>query len=165
MNNILELESDLFSHLGDKDDMLPFGKRRKIIRRLEKRKEELEAQERDLIPIQLEPRNYEEKDINSLWDVRDRKREKPTTSRIPDFIGPRDGTMYTVRDSKIIRLEPSAEHETGEQNHVHTPIESNENGNSTLLEGTKISVDEIRKMERFKNYEPGIPSKVSYITQ
>lgn len=158
MNEVKQLEDNLFGH--HKDDALPLTKRRKILRHLERRQQQLEAAERDF--LSTEPRKQENKNGHSLWDVKKVKKveDKPVAGP-SSGVGPsKTQTMYTIRDSKIVKLEPPAEHETGEAVDIVVPVNETE---PQLLEGTKISVDEIRKMDRFKDYEPGIPSKVLYL--
>lgn len=164
MNDIKELEDNLFNNLNN--DITPLNKRRKIMRRLEKKQNKLIAQERELLPCDVSQEAKSNKRTGSLWDVKEKvqRQEEPHSSNLEQkLIGPKKKTMYTVRDNKIVRLEPSGEAETGEQDHRAVDIVIPENeAESQLLEGTKINVDDIRKIDRFKNYEPGIPSKVYF---
>ncbi|CAG9128798.1 unnamed protein product [Plutella xylostella] len=164
MNSLQELENDLYGHLKS-DDMLPVNKRRKILRHLERRKERMLAQGR-LIAFPNEPR-HESPRPGSLWDVKEMPQKQAEKCMNKDaVIGPKKPTMYTVKDNKILRLEPVSK----EQNHnpqaeyqavdIVMPVNAAE---ERLLEGTKMHVDDIRKIDRFKDYEPGIPSKVLYL--
>lgn len=70
--------------------------------------------------------------------------------------------MYTIKDNKIVRLEPVADSEE-ELRAVDIVIPVNA-AEEQLLEGTKMCLDDIKKIDRFKDYEPGIPSRVSNFT-
>lgn len=180
MNELKELEDQMFGHM--KSDMIPLSKKRKLLRRLQRKKDRL-AQDNPfniatiqstssvdrpsslwdmramprLIPHTITSRDQEENPmglhLRNMYTVRDSKTVRN------DAVGPHLRTMYTVRDNKIVRLEPlQAEQEEYVAVDIVMPINSAE---SQLLEGTKMSVDDIRKIDRFKDYEPGIPSKVS----
>lgn len=157
MNELKEIEDDLFGHLKN-DNLLPITKRRKILRRLERKKEKIMAQQKDpgIEPV-AGPSQLKE---GSLWDVKDKSQAKPKTHQ--DIIGPKNRTMYTVRDNKIIRLEPMGQEDDDREEYravdIVVPINPAE---EQLLEGTKMCLDDIKKIDRFKDYEPGIPSKVS----
>lgn len=70
--------------------------------------------------------------------------------------------MYTIKDNKIVRLEP-VQHQGDAQEFravdIVVPVNAAE---EQLLEGTKMCLDDIKKIDRFKDYEPGMPSKVSF---
>ncbi|KAI8440820.1 hypothetical protein MSG28_009132, partial [Choristoneura fumiferana] len=156
MNELKELEDNMFGHLKDKK--LPITKRRKILRRLVRRKERILSKSIDIGGV---PVNKEAKP-GSLWDVRDAtKRAKIPRSRI----GPKDRTMYTIRNNKIVRLKPvrreqQVQNQQYEAVDIVMPVNAAE---EQLLEGTKMCIDDIKKIERFKDYEPGVPSKVLYL--
>ena len=155
MNELKELEENLFGHI--KTDMIPMSKRRKVLRRMD-RNPTPQDNPFDMSNIPAAPRNERP---GSLWDMRDMPRLIPHTITSRDqeeAMGPHLRTMYTVRDNKIVRLEP-VQAEPEEYRAVDIVIPINE-GESQLLEGTKMSVDDIKKIDRFKDYEPGIPSKV-----
>lgn len=191
MNNIKELEDNLFGHLHQ--DILPITKRLKILRHLERRKERILSREKQLmsktvISAPVKP--------GSLWDVKElpekvkhdvkqntkELHESPSTSNQEEkIIGPKEPTMYTIKENKIVRLEPvndQNDNENGDENDDENDDDDEENDDEyravdivvpinaaeeTLLEGTKMSVDDIMKIERFRNYEPGVPSKVLYL--
>ncbi|XP_049878297.1 RNA-binding protein 41-like [Pectinophora gossypiella] len=172
MNEIKELEENLFGHL--KTDIIPITKRRKILRHLERRKERILAQEKQLIPT-IDHSSKVAKS-GSLWDVKELPtRSQQSAEKEKQVMGPKQRQMYTIKDNKIVRLEPvNVEERMHENNVVNNGIEQQEfravdivipvNGaEEQLLEGTKMSVDDIRTIERFKDYEPGIPSKVLYL--
>ncbi|XP_041969746.1 RNA-binding protein 41-like [Aricia agestis] len=155
INDLKKLEEELFGHL--QDQTISITKRRKIIRRLERKRERLLAQQKtpniDPMegPSQIKP--------GSLWDVQkmpDRMKLKPKKP----IMGPFNKTMYTVKDNKIVRLEPTENNEEYKAVDIVLPVNSAE---QQLLEGTQMKIDDIRKIERFKDYEPGIPSKVLFL--
>lgn len=161
MNQIKDLEDTLFGHLNTK--LLPLSKRRKILRRLERKKERILSQNKLIIPTTS---NVDKVDkLGSLWDLKDipirtsKVRMKPKEK----FIGPKKPTMYTVRNEKIVRLEPVNQGENVEEFHAVDIVMPINVAEAQLLEGTKMSIDDIRKIDRFKNYEPGIPSKVLFL--
>ena len=159
MNELKEIEDDLFAHLKN-DNLLPITKRRKILRRLERKKEKIIAQQKDpgIEPV-AGPSQLRE---GSLWDVKDKSQVKPKITS--GVIGPKDRTMYTVKDSKIVRLGAKGQEDEGSREYravdIVVPINAAE---EQLLEGTKMCLDDIKKIDRFKDYEPGIPSKVSIL--
>lgn len=163
MNELKELEESLFGHL--KDDALQLTKRRKIMRRLERKRERIMAQENQI--------SFEGNAVvatcskpGSLWDVKDvtvrPNQEEPGPERPESeniqMIGPRKPTMYTIKENRIVRLEPvNVEREEYQAVDIVMPVNQAE---EQLLEGTKMPLEDIMKIERFKDYEPGIPSKV-----
>lgn len=157
MNELKELEENLFGHI--KTDMIPLTKRRKLLRRLQRKKDRLLQD--NPFNIATVPTSSRVDRPGSLWDMREMPRLIPHTITSRDqeeAMGPHLRTMYTVRDNKIVRLEPvQAEPEEYRPVDIVMPINEAE---SQLLEGTKMSVDDIKKIDRFKDYEPGIPSKV-----
>lgn len=160
MNELKEIEEDLFGHLNN-DNLIPITKRRKILRRLERKKEKVMLQQKDAGIKLIDPTPGPSKiKSGSLWDVKDMSEKRPKSHQ--DIIGPKQKTMYTVKDDKIVRLEP-VQNEEGDQEYkavnIVVPVNAAE---EQLLEGTKMCLDDIKKIERFKDYEPGIPSKVSY---
>ncbi|CAH0746692.1 unnamed protein product [Diatraea saccharalis] len=162
MHNIKELEENLFGHL--KDDRLSITKRRKILRRLERKKERILA---NAFPIPSTIDLDSQPTVNrsgSLWDVRVMP-PKTTETQTPlhkyrknvCLIGPKKQTMYTIKDNKIVRLEPLNDQGEVKTVDIVMPVNSAE---AQLLEGTKMSLDNIKKIDRFRDYDPGIPSKV-----
>lgn len=160
MNELKELEENLFGNI--KPDMIPLTKRRKLLRRLQRKKDRL-LQENPF-NIATIPTTSRVDRPGSLWDMREMPRLIPHTITSRDqeeAMGPHLRTMYTVRDNKIVRLEPvMPEQEDYRAVDIMMPINEAE---SQLLEGTKMSVDDIKKIDRFKDYEPGVPSKVLYL--
>lgn len=161
MNELKQLEDNLSRHL--KSDIIPITKRRKILRRLERKKERILAQQKQL--ISPDPKMLDESSTvnhsGSLWDVKEiPKKEEQSMKR--KIIGPQKKTMYTIKDNKILRLEPTNAKKSNEYKAVDIVIPINE-AEEQLLEGTKMCIDDIKKIERFKNYMPGVPSKVSCI--
>lgn len=162
MNELKELEQSLFGHL--KTDIIPITKRRKMLRRLERKKERLLAQEKQ-IDIGSLPSTSNVDRPGSLWDVKEMPpRVIPHTITSRDqaedrVMGPKQPTMYTVKENKIVRLEP-VEEQPQEFRAVDIVMPVND-AEVQLLEGTKMCLDDIKKIDRFKDYEPGIPSKVS----
>lgn len=171
MNELKELESNLLGNL--KTEMIPLTKRRKILRRLERKRERLlaQAQQNSIAGISAFPSTSRMDRPGSLWDVREiphRNIPHTITSRDQEAHCSTEGqqAMYSIRDNKIVRItdpvpnnpeEPPAEQpadipEVAEMPEVDTEAQ--------LLEGTKMCLDDIRKIDRFKDYEPGIPSKV-----
>lgn len=78
MNELKEIEEDLFGHLRN-DNIIPITRRRKILRRLERKKEKLVIQQKDpgIDPIA----GPSQAKTGSLWDVRDVK-EVPDKVRV-----------------------------------------------------------------------------------
>ncbi|XP_028178530.1 RNA-binding protein 41-like [Ostrinia furnacalis] len=166
MNELKELEESLFGHL--KEDTFSLSQRRKIMRRLERKKERILAQEHQI--------NFEDNAMiaavnkpGSLWDVKEVTARPKVAEQIAPveqkcLIGPRVPTMYTIRDNKIMRLEPinRERHINDEYRAVDIVLPVNP-AEEQLLEGTKMPLDDIKKIDRFKDYEPGIPSKVLYL--
>ncbi|KAJ2945293.1 hypothetical protein O0L34_g9372 [Tuta absoluta] len=178
MNEIKELEQSLFGHL--KTDIIPITKRRKMLRHLERRKERILAQGKQLIPTIEHTSDVPRK--NSLWDLKEKPSKSQNDEQKPIIIGPKQETLYTIKDNKIVRLEPVNKAESNEEDREQeetTEEHRNVNINreyravdivipvnaaeEQLLEGTKMCVDDIKKIERFKDYEPGVPSKVLYL--
>ncbi|XP_046970662.1 RNA-binding protein 41-like isoform X1 [Vanessa cardui] len=162
MNELKEIEEELFGHLKN-DNLLPITKRRKILRRLERKKEKILLQQKDpgihskdpiAGPSKVKP--------GSLWDVKDMPGKVQRPKSHQDIIGPKRQTMYTVKENKIVRLEPVQHEEADEYRAVDIVVPINA-AEEQLLEGTKMCLDDIKKIERFKDYEPGIPSKVLFL--
>ncbi|XP_013141482.1 PREDICTED: RNA-binding protein 41-like [Papilio polytes] len=170
MHELKEIEEDLFGHLRN-DNIMPITKRRKLLRRLERKKEKIIAQQKQL---QLVTTHNESQPSTSkpgsLWDVKDipeRLPECSTSKGLPNtskdkLIGPKAQTMYTIKDNKILRLEPVQDEARDEFRAVDIVMPVNP-AEEQLLEGTKMNLDDIKAMDRFKDYEPGIPSKVLYL--
>lgn len=153
MNELKKIEEELFGHLKN-DNLMPITKRRKILRRLERKKEKIIAQQKDpgIAPV-AGPSQVKG---GSLWDVKEKSQIKPKCHQ--DIIGPKKQTKYTVKENKIVRLEPvQQDNEEYRAVDIVVPINPAE---EQLLEGTKMCLDDIKKIDRFKDYEPGIPSKV-----
>ncbi|CAK1542512.1 unnamed protein product [Leptosia nina] len=155
INELKEIEENLFGHLRN-DDILPITKRRKILRRLERRKDRILAHQKE---IHLKPSpSVSIPKLGSLWDVKDiagRIAEQPTRPTI----GPKDRTMYTIKENRIVRLEQENQDEFRA---VDIVIPRNR-AEERLLEGTKMNLEDIKSIERFRDYKPGIPSKVLYL--
>ncbi|XP_068623002.1 uncharacterized protein [Battus philenor] len=170
MNELKEIEEDLFGHLRN-DNIMPITKRRKLLRRMERKKERILAQQKqiNLMPVHNSPQPSSSKP-GSLWDLKEIPHVKPKSGTSKDkMIGPKEPTMYTIKENKIVRLEPvqrqNNENEGQEDDYravdIVVPINPAE---ELLLEGTKMCLDDIKKIERFKDYEPGIPSKIRRAT-
>lgn len=158
MNNINEIAQNLFTHLMN-DEIMPITKRRKILRRLERKKDRILARENQ-IDIGIIPSTSKVERPESLWDLKEMPRKQPKKKSVRAFIGPKKPTMYTVKDNKIVRLEPVHINNRNEQFNAVDIVAPINNAEVQLLEGTKMSLDNIKKIERFKDYEPGFPSKV-----
>ncbi|XP_026317987.1 uncharacterized protein LOC113228806 [Hyposmocoma kahamanoa] len=161
MNELKQLEDNLFGHL--KSDIIPITKRRKILRRLERKTERILAQQKQLMASDSKTDN-EPPIVNrpgSLWDVREIPKRQEQTLKCK-IIGPKKKTMYTIKDNKILRLEHINGEKSNEYKAVDIVIPVNE-AEQQLLEGTKMCIDDIKKIERFKDYMPGVPSKVLYL--
>ncbi|PZC71030.1 hypothetical protein B5X24_HaOG214253 [Helicoverpa armigera] len=167
MNELKQLEENLVGHI--KTDMIPLSKRRKLLRRLQRKKERL--LQNNPFNISTIPSTSRVDQPGSLWDMREMPRLIPHTVTSRDqeenVMGPHLRTMYTVRDNKIVRLEPVQANqddqvEQDEYRAVDIVVPVND-AEAQLLEGTKMCLDDIKKMERFKDYEPGIPSKVCFL--
>ncbi|KAF9824884.1 hypothetical protein SFRURICE_015282 [Spodoptera frugiperda] len=161
MNELKQLEGNLFGHMNN--DMMPLTKRRKLLRRLQRKKERL--QHDNPFNIAAIPSTSRVDRPGSLWDMREMPRLIPHTITSKDqeanAMGPHFRAMYTVRNNKILRLEPvQREQEEYRAVDIVMPINDAENN---LLEGTKMSLDDIRKIDRFKDWTPGTPSKVLYL--
>ncbi|CAG5054074.1 unnamed protein product [Parnassius apollo] len=169
MNELKEIEEDLFGHLRN-DNIMPITKRRKLLRRLKRKKERILMQQKQLrLDAVQYPQEQSPSKPGSLWDVQKKPNQfRPECGTSKDkMIGPREPTMYTIKDSKIVRLEPVEREDDndGEESEFRAvdivmPVNPAE---EQLLEGTKMSLDDIKKIERFNDYEPGIPSKVLYL--
>lgn len=160
MNELKQLEDNLFGHLNS--DIIPITKRRKILRRLERKKDRILAQQKELLT--QNSKTHEPSTVNrpgSLWDVKDIPKRQEQIMKC-NIIGPKKKTMYTIKDSKILRLEHVNGEKSDEYKAVDIVIPVNE-AEEQLLEGTKMCIDDIKKIERFKDYVPGAPSKVSCI--
>ncbi|KPI98244.1 RNA-binding protein 41, partial [Papilio xuthus] len=174
MHELKEIEEDLFGHLRN-DNIMPITKRRKLLRRLERKKEKIMGHQKQLqlVPTQNESQPSTSKP-GSLWDVKDipeRLPECSTSKEIPKItskdriIGPKEQTMYTIKDNKILRLEPMQKDkdEAGNEFRAVDIVMPVNPAEEQLLEGTKMNLEDIKAIERFKDYEPGIPSKVLYL--
>ncbi|KAL4713490.1 hypothetical protein ACJJTC_010475 [Scirpophaga incertulas] len=167
IHDLKQLDENLFGHLKVKS--LPVTKRRKILRRLERKKERILQQNKE-VPIDLNPIQTANGPC-SRWDVREK-----SSSTAQDFfnedgkseicfnnkvIGSKQPTVYTIKDNKIVRLDPVDRHsDEFRAVDIVVPINIAE---TKLLEGTKMSLKDIMKMERFKDYKSGTPSKVLYL--
>ncbi|XP_038218786.1 RNA-binding protein 41-like [Zerene cesonia] len=154
IHELKEIEASLFGHLKN-EEILSLTKRRKILRRLERRKERIISQQKQ-VPISSIAHSSNT-NSGSLWDVKDLTTRVVQTK--PQIIGPKPRTLYTIKDNKIVRLEQKAQDEFQAVDIVLPQNKAEER----LLEGTKMSLDDIKKIERFKDYEPGAPSKVLYL--
>lgn len=162
---MLTLTDDLFGHL-DVDKLPSINKRKKLVRRMERKlNKPILIPEPKLIPKTDSTNlcdNQFSKVQRSMWDIKkiddskcvSNKIEKPRTKKI----GCISKTLYTIKNNKIVRLEPE-QNSTGKYkiSEIILPINKTE---EKMLEGTKLSVDEIKKIPRFENYSPGQPSKV-----
>lgn len=208
MNQINEIEVDLFGHL-QAEDIPSISKRRKMLRRFERKKAhsmQVAIASRGLaLPTSSMDRPHYDHDGNTFWDM---DGEEPELEWRPDYIlstdlpprcknkddlspsnrndhhpgeknfnvqsdtrnlkspthrnepiGPRNQHLYTIRDDNIVRLERVDQDNENEYRAVDIVIPENP-AEEMLLEGTKMSVDNIRKIERFRDYDPGVPSKV-----
>ncbi|KAM3966046.1 RNA-binding protein 41 [Aphomia sociella] len=157
--NVKEVDENVFT-----PDITPITKRRKSLRRFERNREKVLSHEGQ-INIPLHPTPV----INrpgSLWDAKVLPKKTQNVEASNNcIIGPKKHTMYTIRNNKIVRLEPLP----GDQGVVEDEYQAvdivlpTNSAEQQLLEGTKMCVDDIKKIERFKDYEPGIPSKVLYL--
>ncbi|CAG4990412.1 unnamed protein product [Colias eurytheme] len=157
IHELKQIEQSLFGHLNKNDEVLPLTKRRKILRRLERRKERIISQQKQ-IPLESIPHSSNT-NPGSLWDVKDTSARVVQPKAKPQIIGPKPQTLYTIKDNKIVRLEQKAPDEFQAVDIVLPQNRAEER----LLEGTKMSLDDIKKIERFKDYKPGAPSKVLYL--
>lgn len=169
MTNLKKIEENLFGHLR-KEPIASCTKRKKALRRFERNKERILAQEGHVqIPTTSSPT------VNrpgSLWDVKElpktQNTEAQTTQNIssssrskPRMIGPEPKPIvYTIRNSKIMRVEPQPGDQEIQMEEVQAVEIAPNDRDDQVLEGTKMSIDDIRQIERFKNYHPGKPSKV-----
>ncbi|CAH2258042.1 jg26742 [Pararge aegeria aegeria] len=161
MNELKEIEEDLFGHLKN-ENIIPITKRRKLLRHLERKKEKVISQQKDpgidpiAGPSQVKP--------GSLWDVKEIPVKQPPSNSDNRIIGPKKRTMYTIKEDKIVRLEPVQHRENADEEFravdIVVPVNAAE---EQLLEGTKMCLDDIKKIDRFKDYEPGLPSKVLFL--
>lgn len=159
MNELKKIQDDLFG--GSKSDIMPITKRLKKLRHFERKKERIVAQQKQLMPPNINPCN-DASSVNrpgSLWDMKELpKKQKPMKTKTTDQ---KRKSLFIREDNKIIQLEPSEEDVSQgcRADNAITP------GNTAqeLLEGTKMCVDDIKKIERFKDYVPGVPSKVSIV--
>ncbi|VVD01689.1 unnamed protein product [Leptidea sinapis] len=163
IHRLNELEESLFAHLKH-DTIMPITKRRKLLRRLERKKERVMAQQQQL-DLKPSPSTSSFKS-GSLWDV---KYGNTVTTNNSDkdneiqrkIFGPKPQTMYTIKDKKIVRLEPD-KNKKDEYCMVDIVVPQNK-AEEKLLEGTKMSLEDIKSIDRFKDYQPGKPSKVLYL--
>ncbi|XP_072945575.1 uncharacterized protein [Epargyreus clarus] len=166
MNNLKKLDEDLFGHHNN-DDMLPLTKRRKMLRHMERKKERLLSQQKQpMIPVEAGTSRQPPKP-GSLWDVQEMPDKRQDHNQAENIIGPKKPTMYTVKDNEIMRLQPLQrplhEEDTDEEYQAIDIIPPINPAEEQLLEGTKMCLDDIRKIERFKDYEPGVPSNSLYL--
>ncbi|CAH1634727.1 unnamed protein product [Spodoptera littoralis] len=161
MNELKQLEGNLFGQM--KNDMMPLTKRRKLLRRLQRKKERL--QHDNPFNIAAIPSTSRVDRPGSLWDMREMPRLIPHTITSKDqeanAMGPHFRAMYTVRNNKILRLEP-VQREQDEHRALDLVMQNND-AETNLLEGTKMPTDDIRKIDRFKDWTPGTPSKVLFL--
>lgn len=162
MNELRELENNMLGRI--KTDIIPITKRRKMLRRLERRSERLLTQE-EQPDIGNSPSTSKVERSESLWDVQEMSptlnNSTVTNDNNGEFIGPTNRAMYVMKDNRIVKIERLKEQIR--QYHavdIVMPINAAE---AELLEGTKMGLDDIKKIDRFKDYEPGIPSKVLYL--
>ncbi|GBP17820.1 RNA-binding protein 41 [Eumeta japonica] len=105
-------------------------------------------------------------DRKTLWDVKEVHVETHSqTDSECKIIGPKRKSMYTIKNSKIVRLEPVSDDITSGQKDykavdIVIPVNRAE---KLLLEGTKMSLDDIKTNKKFKNYESGVPSRILYL--
>ncbi|KAG6440251.1 hypothetical protein O3G_MSEX001258 [Manduca sexta] len=160
INRIKDLEHSLFGHL--KSNIPPITKRRKILRRLERRKNRIESGPKQTSPI---PNQSTTSRPGSLWDLQEAPPKVPIRPRGPrdKFIGPKKKTMYTIKNNCIVRVPEEETSRSDPEQELDVVLPETESG-EPLLEGTKMSLDDIKKMEKYKDYEPGVPSKVVHLT-
>lgn len=111
---------------------------------------------------------------NSKWDVKtvENKKLSPnqkssTSKNVLKICKTKEQTekaLYTVKNNKIVRLIKNTETKFDEAKFTTCEITIPQNeAEKRLLEGTKLSVDEIKTLPKFGNYTPGIPTKVFII--
>lgn len=117
----------------------------------------------------------------SKWDIEDMSTYKTVTpnvtqkkhcEKIKNFVGCKPETLYTVKDKRIVRLEKKSNVIIGvkgdsmklgdcyETVEIKLPINKAE---EILLEGSRLSLEDIKKIPKFENYDPGECSKVSFM--
>lgn len=116
----------------------------------------------------------------SKWDIKDMSTYKTVSQSVTrkkhdekrkNLVGCKPETLYTVKDNRIVRLEKKSNvfevkgdsrklgdcYDTVE---IKLPINKAE---EKLLEGSRLSLEDIKKIPKFENYDPGECSKVSFV--
>lgn len=148
MDQIKQIESDCFGHL--QSSPLPtLNKIQKKCRNLANKIKRFDGVEPTSTNITS---TEKEKDMTfvsfSKWDSKEitesRIEKKPSKIYTCN-----PGNLYTIKDGQIIRINKDCDN-------------SYVNNSCDVSEGNKrLSIEEIKKIDRFRNYEPGAPSNVS----
>lgn len=182
-----DLKDDLFGYM-DADKLPTVNKRRKFIRRMTRKlnkpipipepatykstsTDEVNHQFDDFIQCKTNKNNEHSNLIlhrKSKWDIKDVDATKNSTVLINENstiqtkrkIGCSSQTMYTIKNNKIIRLEKLKNSSNYKLSDIKLPINKAE---EKLLEGTKLSMEDIKKLNKFENYSTGEPSNVNTI--
>lgn len=164
INDLHTITDDLFGHMNV-DNFPSVNKRKKLVRRMERKlNKPISIPEPKLIlkPDSSNVRENFSMVQQSMWDVKNvdnpkyasNKIEKPKTKKI----GCISKALYTIKNNKIVRLETI---KTSPEKYKFTDIKLPINkAEEKILEGTILSINEIKKIPRFENYCPGQPSKV-----
>lgn len=142
---------------------------------LRKRRQQLEA-----LNPQQGPSSYSDISKNkpsSLWDVLDKRQiataEKQTTSPAKVYAC-REETLYTVRDGKIVQLDKKDINQVGKCEDMNkqqkcdygkrfVAVNAGDEGVNVPEIEQRLTLEEIKQIPWFKDYETGEPSQILYI--
>ncbi|XP_077293666.1 uncharacterized protein LOC143916432 [Arctopsyche grandis] len=190
INSLNDLKDDLFGYM-DVDKLPTANKRRKFTRRMTRKFnkpipipepaackstsiDEVNHGFNDFIRCKTNPNiNSKHPDFilnrKSKWDIKDVDPPKKSivlsnensTIQTKRKIGCSSQTMYTIKNNKIIRLEKINKNSSDYKlTDIKLPINKAE---EKLLEGTKLSIEDIKKLTKFEKYCAGEPSNVLFI--
>lgn len=151
MDNIKSLENDLFPRhpeihsYNPKDISLIRKKARKLANKLENRNKPANLEKCD-----RKSKNFDDKQAFfnttnvSKWDLEVSKKLTENKSKAMKLFTCKTQNFYIIKNGEIVKLKPEE-------------VDSNNLG----VARQKLSLDEIKEIPRFKNYNEGIPSNVS----
>nr|CAD7396546.1 unnamed protein product [Timema cristinae] len=168
IHHLKEMEQELFGHLELNKRK---GKRRNKTRSIANTTDDAPSD----IPQPTKCNTATEDKVSSLWDVKCLQKIKTEGHAKPSHVySCKPETLYTIKCNKIVPLpkvpsfipkvdvRPSDEGSCGGQNFICTNVKDLDV--KLLLpddiQNNRISLEEIKKLPRFANYEPGTPSKV-----
>nr|CAD7260911.1 unnamed protein product [Timema shepardi] len=168
IHHLKEMEQELFGHLELNKKR---GKRRNKTRSIANTTDEAPSD----LPQPTKCSTATGDKVPSLWDVKCLQKIKTKEHAKPSHVySCKPETLYTIKCNKIVPLpkvpsllpkldmRPSDEGSSGGQTFICTNVKDLDV--KLLLpddiQNNRISLEEIKKLPRFANYEPGTPSKV-----